>query len=152
MTDLTIEPAGSGDAEWCAHLMSSTDPWITLGRRYEDCLARCSHSEYLLLVARHAGERCGFILLHPRGLAGAPYIASIAVSEGWRGKSVGTALLDQAEKHFHGSHHLFLCVSSFNTRARWLYERRGYRCVGEFHDYVIAGASEILMHKSLDRR
>jgi predicted GNAT family acetyltransferase len=47
--------------------------------------------------------------------------------------------------------HIFLCVSSFNTEARRLYERRGYRQAGEFPDYVMAGASEILMHKRLVR-
>jgi ribosomal protein S18 acetylase RimI-like enzyme len=46
---------------------------------------------------------------------------------------------------------MFLCVSSFNTRARQLYERRGYVQVGEFPGYVIAGASEILMQKRLVR-
>ena len=30
-------------------------------------------------------------------------------------------------------------------RARAFYERHGYRQVGEFHDYVIDGASEILV-------
>lgn len=45
--------------------------------------------------------------------------------------------------------HLFLCVSSFNARARSFYERRGYQAVGELEDYVIEGASEILMHKRL---
>jgi [ribosomal protein S18]-alanine N-acetyltransferase len=47
--------------------------------------------------------------------------------------------------------HLFLCVSSFNTSARRLYERCGYSAVGALPDYVIDGASEILMHKRLDR-
>jgi len=46
---------------------------------------------------------------------------------------------------------MFLGVSSFNMRAQQLYQRRGYRKVGEFPDYVIAGASEILMHKRLVR-
>jgi ribosomal protein S18 acetylase RimI-like enzyme len=42
-------------------------------------------------------------------------------------------------------------VSSFNVRARRLYERRGYEAVAELEDYVIDGASEILMHKWLRR-
>ena len=45
--------------------------------------------------------------------------------------------------------HIFLCVSSFNTRARAFYERLGFCAVGEFQDYIIEGASEILMHKRL---
>ena len=45
--------------------------------------------------------------------------------------------------------HLFLCVSSFNHRAYAFYERQGYSPVGVLEDYVVEGASEILMHKRL---
>lgn len=129
--------------------MAFTDPWLTLGRNYQDCLTRCSHPEYTLLVARDSSGRCGFVLLHPRGVAGSPYIASIAVASEFRGRSIGAALLAQAERFFPGARHIFLCVSSFNPRARQLYERLGYREVGVLDDYVIPGASEILMHKRL---
>jgi ribosomal protein S18 acetylase RimI-like enzyme len=46
---------------------------------------------------------------------------------------------------------MFLCVSSFNDGARRLYERLGYIRVGQLPDYIVDGASEILMHKRLDR-
>jgi [ribosomal protein S18]-alanine N-acetyltransferase len=65
---------------------------------------------------------------------------------------VGAFLLAACEQHFRPtSHHFFLCVSSFNARARAFYERHGYAKVGELPDYLIDGASEILMHKRLDR-
>ncbi|MFN2443136.1 MAG: GNAT family N-acetyltransferase, partial [Thermoanaerobaculia bacterium] len=44
---------------------------------------------------------------------------------------------------------VFLFVSSFNDGARRLYERLGYRVVGEVPDYLIPGASEILMRKTI---
>ena len=147
-----IHPASEVDREWCAHLMAGSDPWITLGRGLESCRASCRHPEYELFVARSGTQPGGFILLHPRGLAGSPYIASIATAEEVRGRGVGSRLLTFAEDHFRShSKHIFLCVSSFNPRARALYERRGYTAVGELKYYVIAGASEILMHKRLDR-
>jgi len=149
VTGITIAPATDPEREWCARLMASTDPWITLGRRLEDCRERCLHPEYVLLVAKSGGDPSGFVLMHPRGLAGSPYIASIAISEEWRGQGIGTALLDCAEQYFPNARHLFLLVSSFNVRARPLYERRGYEVVGELENYVINGASEILMHKRL---
>jgi len=150
--ELAIAAAGRGaDAEWCARLMASTDPWITLGRPFEDCLARCHNPELILLTARRAGELCGFVLLHPAGCAGSPYIASIATAEEVRGQGVGAHLLRAAENWFPGARHIFLCVSSFNTRARQFYERYGYTVVGELPDYVIQGASEILMCKRLVR-
>ena len=117
----------------------------------EDCLARVSHPEYVLLVARTGSAAGGFILLHPRGVAGSPYVASIAVEEGRRGRGLGTALMAAAEQRFAGARNLFLCVSSFNPRARELYERLGYTVCGELQDYVIDGASECLMRKRLVR-
>ena len=45
--------------------------------------------------------------------------------------------------------HIFLCVSSFNPDARRLYERVGYKQVGTLPDYLIDGASELIMHKRL---
>jgi len=41
-----------------------------------------------------------------------------------------------------------MCVSDFNTGARRLYERLGYRLVGELTDYIVAGRSELLLRKT----
>ncbi len=131
--------------------MASSDPWLTLERSYEECLARLTHEEYTLRVARRDGAPCGFALLHPRGVASAPYIASIAVDAQLRGQGVGLALLEDAERYFSGARHMFLCVSSFNWRARAFYERHGYKVTGLLENYVIAGADEVLMYKRLAR-
>jgi ribosomal protein S18 acetylase RimI-like enzyme len=151
MTDLLIAPGRPDDHEWCARLMASSDPWRILRRDYAACLARCASPELTLLVARRGEEPCGFVLVHPTGVAGSPYIATIATAHAVRGQGVGAALVDAAERLLPHARHIFLCVSSFNTRARALYERLGYAKVGEFPDYVISGASEILMHKRLVR-
>lgn len=150
--ELTIEAASEDEREWAAALMARSEPWITLRRDLGQCRIACRRPEYLLFVAHQGGRPCGFVLLHPRGVAGSPYLASIAVAEEFRGTGVGTRLLDFVERFFRPqARHLFLCVSSFNPRARALYERHGYRVVGELEDYVIEGASELLMHKPLGR-
>ena len=151
MTDLAIDLASDEDREWAAALMASSEPWLTFGRDFAACLARCRSPEFVVLMARRGGAPCGFLLLHPTGVAGSLYIASIATSAAVRGQGIGSALIDAAERWLPEARHIFLCVSSFNARARHLYERRGYTKVGEFPDYVIAGASEILMHKRLVR-
>ena len=148
---MEISPAAPHELAWCARVMASTDPWITLGRDYDTCLARVHRPEFAVLVARREGAPLGFVLLHPTGVAGSPYIATIAVAQEARGAGVGAALMAFAEAYYPEARHMFLCVSSFNLRARRLYERLGYATVGEFPDYVIAGASEILMHKRLVR-
>jgi ribosomal protein S18 acetylase RimI-like enzyme len=49
---------------------------------------------------------------------------------------------------FAGSPNAFLCVTSFNDRARALYERLGYRYVGELSDFFVRGVSELLYRKT----
>jgi [ribosomal protein S18]-alanine N-acetyltransferase len=147
---LEIAEAGDADREWCAQLMTGSEPWITLGRSIEQARAIFNNREYLLFVGRRGEIRCGYLLVHQRGLAGSPYISSLAVSEDARSSGIGTKLLEFAETLFRPRYqHIFLCVSSFNTRAAALYTKRGYEVVGELEDYTLAGASEYLMHKRL---
>ena len=146
---LTITRAQQSDFEWCAQLMVGSDPWITLGRAIEQCHAALRRPGNELFLAREAGHPLGFILIHPHGFAGSPYIASIAVAESARGKGVGAQLLAFAENHAAGSRFIFLCVSSFNLRAQALYHRLGYQRFGEIPNYVIDGHSELLLGKRL---
>jgi ribosomal protein S18 acetylase RimI-like enzyme len=152
MTAITIRPAGDSDRAWAARLMADSDPWKTLRRGYDACLAACETPSDVLEIAEAGGQRCGFVLVRPRGVAGAPYLVSIAVVETVRGQGVGAALLAHVEAAYGPrSSHLFLCVSSFNARARAFYVRHGFEAVGEFKDFIIPGADEILMCKRLDR-
>ena len=143
-----IAAAEGDDGEWAARLMAASDPWITLGRGLDQCRAACRRPECLMFVARAGAERCGFALVNPRGVSGAPYLAALAAAPAWRSRGTGAALLDYCESHAAlTSRHFFLCVSSFNTRAQAFYARHGYRQVGQFDDYVIDGASELLLYK-----
>lgn len=149
---IEIAPAVDSDREWAACLMARSEPWVTLGRGLEACRAACQRPEFLMFVARESDAPVGFVLANPRGVAGAPYIASIAVDEAARGRGIGARLLAHAGDHFRAeARHLFLCVSSFNTGARRFYERLGWSAVGDLEDFIIEGASEILMHLRLRR-
>ncbi len=150
MNQLDICPADDEDREWVAALLAGSEPWKTLGATIDKCRASCHDPEYLVYVARSDGRRCGGMVIHPRGLASSPYVKSVAIAEGSRSRGFGAQLLDFAENLFRGkSRHIFLCVSSFNTRARAFYERRGYFAVGELADYIIEGASETILCKRL---
>jgi len=150
MPAVTIRRAAGDDARWAAGVMSSSEPWVTLGRGYDACLAACTSALDVLDIAECGGERCGLVLVRPAGVAGAPYIVSIAVAPAFRGLGVGAALLDHVERAYRGrSRHLFLCVSSFNPRARRFYERHGFESVGILKAFLIEGADEVLMHKRL---
>ena len=150
VTELIIGPGSDADREWAAQLMVASDPWVTLGRTIERCRAFCSEPEYEFFVARAEGRPLGFLLLDPRGAMNSPYVAIVAVAPEARGRRVGSRLMAFAEERCrHRARHIFLCVSSFNSRARRLYERLGYQVVAELKDYAMEGASEFLMHKRL---
>jgi ribosomal protein S18 acetylase RimI-like enzyme len=147
---LTITQATNAERTWAAKLMASTEPWITLGITFEKSLALCHDLEYIVFIGHWGDNPCGFVILHMRGLASSPYIKSIAIADGYRSKGIGAAMLGFVENFCRGqARHLFLCVSSFNIRAKEFYERMGFHAVGELTDYIIDGASEIILHKRL---
>ena len=147
--DIAIIPAASDDYEWSALLMATNEPWITLRRDLEGARSAVRRPATELFIARDGDERLGFLLLAPYGLAGAPYIATIAVDARARGRGVGSHMLRWAEHRYADRRNIFLLVSSFNTRAQQLYVRHGYEPVGEIPDYVVPGYSEVIMRKRL---
>jgi ribosomal protein S18 acetylase RimI-like enzyme len=150
MSGLKISEASAEERNWTAKLIASSEPWITLGTTLENCLKFCNDKEYKVFIGRKGDDLCGAMVIHPRGLASQPYLKSIVVESRFRSQGVGQALLRFAEDYFRKEYrHFFMCVSSFNPRARVLYEKLGYSKVGEFRDYILEGKSEILLHKRL---
>ena len=145
----TIERAQESDYNWCARLMAGSEPWITLRRDLDGCHAALRRPGSELYLARERGGPAGFILIHPYGCIGSPYIQSVAVAEGARGRGIGTQLVAFAERQMAARRFIFLCVSSFNRRAQELYSRLGYQRVGEISNYVVEGHSELLLCKKL---
>ncbi|MCX6655322.1 MAG: GNAT family N-acetyltransferase [Candidatus Bathyarchaeota archaeon] len=139
----------SEDAEICARMMSSSEPYMTLRRGYEASLKLISDPMREVYVARSGSELVGFIIVVMKGaLIG--YIQSICVVAEWRGKGVGSELMDFAEKRvLFEVPNVFLMVSSFNNGARRLYKRRGYKVVGELKDFIVSGYSEIILRKTI---
>jgi ribosomal protein S18 acetylase RimI-like enzyme len=150
MENIDIHLANEKEKDLAAHLLAASEPWITLRITEDQCMKNCHDPEYLLYMAYKNYNPAGIIILDPHGVAGSPYVKSIATFPEFRGQGVGTKLLSFAEDLFRDrAKHIFICVSSFNHRARKLYEKYGFQAVGEFKDYIIEGASEILMHKRI---
>jgi len=146
---ISIIGACAEDYRWCAQLMASSEPWFTLQLNVDDCESSLRRLASELFLAHEGGQRLGLLLLQPYGLAGSPYIAAIAVVPEARGLGVGTKMLGFAEERYPQARNIFLCVSDFNTGARALYARRGYKVVGELTNYVVSGHSELVMRKNL---
>jgi [ribosomal protein S18]-alanine N-acetyltransferase len=150
MSDCTIEPlADEGEARQCAQMMSSSEPWITLGRTYEDALHLLRDPSREVYLARSDGRLVGFIILCMTG-AFVGYIQTVCVDPRCRSQGFGSALIRFAEQRiFREKPNVFMCVSSFNLDARRLYLRLGYEVTGELKDYVVPGLSEILLRKTI---
>jgi len=149
MSTPTIQSLTSDvEAEACAALMASSEPWVTL-RRGPDALLRFARDPGReRYVAYLDGHLAGFVFLNLQG-AFVGYLQTICVAPAYRNAGLGSALIAFAEARIFRDHaNVFLCVSSFNQAARRLYERLGYTVVGELPDYVIAGQSELLLRKS----
>jgi ribosomal-protein-alanine N-acetyltransferase len=138
-----------GEAETCARMMSASEPWITLRRGYEDSLRQLTDPLKEGYLSTSQDDIVGFMILNMKG-AFVGYIQTVCVAPEWRNQGIGTQLVDFAERRiFTEAPNVFLCVSSFNTKAKDLYKRLGYEIIGELKDYIISGQSEILMRKTL---
>ena len=156
---LPIRPlATDAEVRACAEIMSRSDPWVTFGRTFEaSCRILRDPAREVHVALEREGEGAGdaatprvagFTIIIMQGpFVG--YIQSVAVHERWRGKGLGTALIAFAERRIlRDQPNVFICVSSFNARARRLYERLGYEVVGELKDFVVRGHSEFLLRKT----
>jgi [ribosomal protein S18]-alanine N-acetyltransferase len=141
------------DAVACANAMYTSEPWITLGLTPESALAIASDPALERYKAIDGNEQhAGFILINT-GAQFPGYIKILCVTESSRGKGVGRQLMEFAEDRiFREFPNVFLCVSSFNHKARKFYSSLGYHEVGELTDYLIAGHAEILLRKTIGPR
>jgi ribosomal protein S18 acetylase RimI-like enzyme len=148
--DFEIRAIAAGNEELeCARIMATSEPWITLSRSFERALELIRDPGREVYVGVVDTEIAGFLVLNMSG-AFVGYIQTVAVRSDLRGGGIGTRLIAFAERRiFRDSPNVFMCVSSFNSRARELYERLGYTLVGELPDYIVRGHSEFLLRKSI---
>ena len=139
----------SADAAWAAKVMVESEPWATLGIGYERSLNLLSNATRERYLARVAGEPAGFLMISMQG-AFVGYIQLLGVAPEFRGRGVGKALIEYAERRiFRETPNVFICVSDFNQEAQGFYAKMGYQKVGELTDFIIAGHAEILLRKTI---
>jgi ribosomal protein S18 acetylase RimI-like enzyme len=128
--------------------MVASEPWLTLRLPLEDALAALTDGAREVYVTRDANGVSAFIVIDMRGLV-AGYIKILCVRPDCRAQGLGSALIQWAENRiFRDSPNVFICVSSFNTGARRLYERLGFEAVGTLRDFIVSGHDEILLRKT----
>jgi len=137
------------EAEVCARMMADSEPWMTLRRDYDASLKMLTDPSREVYLAIVNSQMVGFIVLMMEGaLVG--YIQSVCIAPEWRDQGIGSQLMSFAERRiFSEIPNVFICVSSFNKGALQLYERLGYKVIGELKDYIVSGHSEILLRKTI---
>ncbi len=140
---------GGDEVHLLSEFMANSEPWATLKRTYEESVRMLNDPMREVYVADVGGEVAGFTILQMKG-AFVGYIQTVGVLPGWRDRGIGSRLIQFAEgRIFREAPNAFICVSSFNEGARRLYERLGYKVVGELTDYIVPGHAEILMRKTI---
>ncbi|MBN2334730.1 GNAT family N-acetyltransferase [Candidatus Bathyarchaeota archaeon] len=140
---------GEGEAEACAAMMAGSEPWMTLGRGYDESLRLVTDPAREVYVALSGGELVGLVVIVMSG-AFTGYIQSICVAPHLRSRGIGGRLMAFAEARIlRESPNVFLCVSDFNAGAQRFYERLGYETVGTLRDYLVEGLHEVLMRKTV---
>lgn len=136
------------DFRVCAAIMAATDPWLKLGLDYKTCLKNVGAPLREVYIARAGGKIAGVLILQMTGTFRG-YIQTVCTAPEARGLGLGALLVKFAEKRsFTECPNVFLCVSSFNKKARKLYEKLGYKKAGVLKDFVVAGHDELLMRKT----
>ncbi|MBJ7533646.1 GNAT family N-acetyltransferase [Rhodomicrobium vannielii ATCC 17100] len=96
------------------------------------------------------GRLAGIVAIQNPFLHG-PYLQLFCVLPEFQGRGLGHRLLQwmEGEAHKGGARQLWLCVSTFNTRAEALYRRFGFEQAGLFDKLAIDESDEIFMRKRL---
>lgn len=141
--------------------LSDLDDLVALEERTfdSDRLSRAQYRRHLdsdsaqVLVASANHRRfLGTAVLFFRKSSGVARLYSLATQPEARGKGVGTALLEAAERAAkrRGCRALRLEVRTDNTMAISLYGRLGYRHIGHYPQYYQDGSHAWRYEKSLD--
>lgn len=93
----------------------------------------------------------GFMRIDDVGMfSGFPFLRLIAVNNDYRCKGFGTQMLEIYESKYKGRvNKIFLCVSSFNDRAKKLYAAVGFKEVGRVEGLYKKGTYESIMMKEI---
>jgi len=136
------------DAEKCANMMAGSEPWITLRRGFDASLKLLTDPQREVYLTMAEGEIAGFVIINMHGSF--PHLQSVCVASQLRNKGIGTRLIDYAEKRiFSETPNVFVCVSSFHRRPLRLFERRGYKVIGELKDWIVSGYSQVILRKTI---
>jgi [ribosomal protein S18]-alanine N-acetyltransferase len=130
-------------------MMAASDPWWTLGMDAAACRAGFDGPYKEVFIAYRDEAAMGFAILQTGGTFSG-YIQTLFVLQPFRRQGFGKKLLRFCEDYVHEtSPNIFICVSSFNTRALRLYQEVGFTLIGTLKDFLVPGFDELLLRKTI---
>lgn len=114
--------------------MKHTDAIIETG--LDTLLAHCAEKQGAILVAETSGKVTGYVCVHAKVANEDPdeidydyaYVVDLAIDQAHRGKGMGSALLEAAERYAvdQGARYLRISALAGNDGAVKLYQRTGF--------------------------
>jgi ribosomal protein S18 acetylase RimI-like enzyme len=144
---VTLEP-GAG-ARLAASIVAMP-PWSVMSYP-EDAMARfltASDGAAARYMVEIGGEEAGALSVRYPWLKG-PYLEFLAILPRFQSRGIGACILAWFEQEalLHGARNLWICASSFNTRALHFYGRHGFQPAATLPGLVADGYDEILLRK-----
>ena len=151
--DLSLRPMTPSVAETLGPAIAGMDPWSAVdypAEQLTDFLI--AEDPALSRLAVYSGEALAGVLAVRSPWLRGPYLQLLAVLPPFQSRGVGAALLGWFEHRASPtSRWLWLCYSSFNTRAGAFYARHGFEEVVSLPDLIDDGRDEVLMRKRINR-
>ena len=150
--DITLRPLRIENAQGLGEAIAAMPPWSVIGYPAERLVAWLQREEpsmrkfEVLAGARLAGS----IVIQEPFLYG-PYLKLIAILPEFQEQGLGLRLLQwmEAQARQMEARQLWLCVTTFNTRARAFYERFGFEAVAVLDKLGSDASDELFMRKRL---
>jgi ribosomal-protein-alanine N-acetyltransferase len=135
----------------CDEIAALSQPWKSLREGIDFARYVTLKQAYVCVSGR---ETTGFVIFTAEPVfARGGYLRAIGVAPARRGQGIGRRLMSFAETATaRRSPNLYLCVSSFNCKARLFYKGLGYTRVGTVPGLIAPGTSEYIYWKRLARQ
>jgi len=149
---LTLAPLTAENADRLGEALAAMPPWSVIGYPAERITRGLKREQPSIkrFEALADSRLAGLIVIQEPFLHG-PYLQLLAVLPGFQGRNIGLRLLRwmEAETRRAEARQLWLCVSTFNERARAFYERFGFEAVAVLDKLATDASDEIFMRKRL---
>jgi ribosomal protein S18 acetylase RimI-like enzyme len=147
-----LRPLSPANAGPLGEALAAIPPWSTIGWPASRLVATLKNwptgvRRFELLVE---GELAGTISIQYPFLYG-PYLQLLAILPGYQGRGLGLACLEWMEREARAAEarQLWLCVTSYNTRARAFYKRFGFEEAALLDKLATDVSDEVFMRKRL---